>query len=562
MNIHRCRNCYVPILIACCLVGIQAAAQPDADFPFESGEGTPLVGTAHPALFPDFKIEGYDYLEAAVSVEDKGAKVNWAPFLRLKEDTGQPVNICNGGDGGYSFFSETRFQLSQKDDITSVGAALKYNPLNPRSRHGRKVWCDDLDLDLLDPYGRLTGRRLAQARLEKEAFNALVRPHERGENCPDVLRGLETLLGKLEQSSSPPVGQRRVKVQCGLVQIEERLERTQADGTAPKDVAALFKARGILLQAAEAAYLNERLFPVDVAEALVAQLDPGQDNGCLGAIDFKGTDNERLKAQVQACIGSINPADYPQNEELQEVVEFLRRIDFSANPDGLTLWRSQIATLASEVKTTPSDYDTEAWAKYRLLLQETRKPIISLNYVISLFPILGGSSVDADEDELVDHEHDTKSQSLALSLDWRLGERDGLYLLLSRSKERESAEEGASEADYNGLGLTWSHVLRVLNDPAYKKTKDFKESLFVPSLVFGLAYERRECDSAPVRCAKGVLETEALTPFIDFKIKKAAQFRIGLPFKRTETFTEGGETEEEDSIDIVTLIAFQLGEPK
>lgn len=136
----------------------------------------------------------------------------------------------------------------------------------------------------------------------------------------------------------------------------------------------------------------------------------------------------------------------------------------------------------------------------------------------------------------------------------------GLSLLIARSKERPSAEAGSFDADYDGFGVTWSHRIKILNEDGFRKTKAYRESLFVPSIIFGIAYEQKECDSPNEECADGVLRSQALTPFFDFKINKGAQFRIGLPLSRNRVFRDGGEADE-DSIDLVSLFAVQLGAP-
>jgi hypothetical protein len=82
-----------------------------------------------------------------------------------------------------------------------------------------------------------------------------------------------------------------------------------------------------------------------------------------------------------------------------------------------------------------------------------------------------------------------------------------------------------------------------------------------PSIIFGLAYEQKKCDSPSEECADGLLCTQALTPFFDFKINKGAQFRVGLPLIRKKVFRDGGEMEEE-SVDIFSLFAVRLGAPQ
>lgn len=85
------------LLIVCPGLALAQDNGSDSPPPFESGESSLLVGGAHPAIFPDLKIDGFDYLEGSITVEDEAASVTWAPFLMNEE---------------YSWLSETRLQLS------------------------------------------------------------------------------------------------------------------------------------------------------------------------------------------------------------------------------------------------------------------------------------------------------------------------------------------------------------------------------------------------------------------------------------------------------------------
>ena len=89
-----------------------------------------------------------------------------------------------------------------------------------------------------------------------------------------------------------------------------------------------------------------------------------------------------------------------------------------------------------------------------------------------------------------------------------------LSLIVGQATERPSAEQGSLSADYDIYGLTWMRRIKILNAKGYKKTKDYKKSLFVPSIVFGAAWEQKSCDSANARCADGILRANAVTPFV------------------------------------------------
>src|SRR5262249_20805989 len=81
--------------------------------------------TEQPVVYADSKIDGYEQIEPALSVEEKAAKVSIAPFLY------RPT---------YTPLAEVRFQVGQKDAITTFGAGWKWNPFSPRSKRGGALW--------------------------------------------------------------------------------------------------------------------------------------------------------------------------------------------------------------------------------------------------------------------------------------------------------------------------------------------------------------------------------------------------------------------------------------
>ena len=110
---------------------------------FESGESALTIDNPHPTLFSTSKIDGFDYLEATIDVENNGASISWAPFLV--------------GDN-YNFLRETRLQLSHANSATSVGLAFKYNPFNPRGNAAERVFKNPREQVVPDKYGLLAAR--------------------------------------------------------------------------------------------------------------------------------------------------------------------------------------------------------------------------------------------------------------------------------------------------------------------------------------------------------------------------------------------------------------------
>jgi hypothetical protein len=607
-------------LLALALATSPLAAQDDAP-PFESGEASLLIGTPHPTLFSDFKVEGYDYLEASLTVEDEGASVTWAPFLPP------------GSSGGYSFWSETRLQLSQKDDITSLGISFQYNPLNPRSDNGKAMWraywqeVKEKDAYSTFPLDLNDAKRIRKSRLEDREFSELTLLVN--SNCPDLIPDSESDVREapskieklrtevLEKWGSPISTSLLYRVHCALDELRGPLMDLKSEvagagsGEDPikskkKQLSTWSQAYSTLLLASESAYIEAREFNklTHLADTNCASQDAEdlrQEVGALGQpagvllyriqcalVEIREPLAE-LREEVAALRGEVaglrkTKADEALLQSKQQMLDMKQRLldlrlgtysvllsasgrAYNAQPPdepgitGLTAIRAEIAELDKSIEKTTASYAESNHTGYRTKLYSSKKPIVNLSYVNSFFKVISGGEVGNDDDELNDNEHHLKSRSLALSVDWSLGERDGLSIQLSRSSERSSAEEGSPSADYDGFAATWSHRLVILNKDGYQKTKEFRESLFVPSIVFGLAYEAKDCDSPNPDCADGILRTQAVTPFVDFKIKKSAQFRIGIPFKRDRIFRMAEGETEEDSIDIVSLVAFQLGAP-
>lgn len=458
--------------------------------PLKVAEPGLAVGSPHPDLLKDAKVDGYEYLEASLSVEDKAAAVSWAPFLTSTH---------------YSFWSESRIQVRQEDDVTSVGVALKFNPLNPRSKRGERVW-NSFEFKSADDSALLDAKKARAARLSEEAFRELT-GHCVPDDVPNLprLKRLKSTLENDQHRREPPSGPFLDDLRCELVNARNAIQKLeQRVGSATDD---------------------------DDLKTLKAQLKEWQ-----GAFDLV------LKAVERGYV----------SEHLG---------DTTMTP--LVSMRAEIAALTQEVAEAETAWAGETYSAYRTeLMRASVLPVITVSHVSSFFKILGGDEVDTDEDGLNDHEHRMTKRSLSLAADWRLGEHHALSLLLSRSMERPEAEEGTSSANFNSFGMTWLHRLMVLDRDGYRKTKAYLEGLYVPAINFGLAYELKDCDSSEGDCAKGVLRAQSLTPFVDFKLNPKAQFRIGVPLQRSRLFSAETQEQDEDTIEIVTLIAFQLGEPK
>jgi len=437
------------------------------------------IGNAHPFLNSGLKVDGYDYLEATVDVQNEGASVSWAPFL----------------NGNYTdIFSETRFQLSQKDDVTSLGFSMKFNPLNPRSS-----FRPPLDISLSDPTGIINAKQARVEALEDNLVDIFTRNSD-----PDCSVDSAALANTVATIKKAPIQARNIDTsvfKCMAVKLKSNI------GDIEQNIHNI----------------------VDDEEKKAAQKELSDYENAYGTI-FKV-----LEARYWESLG---------NSEDQNRVPAIN---------------SEIALLNAQIAKERANYSSSTFRSYKEALHSSALPVVTISYVSSYFKVLGGDDVDSDNNGKVDNAYNNKSTAWSLAVDWRLTDDHALALLYSRSKEREKAEAGTPKVKYEGIGATWVYKLMTLNESGYKATADYKDSLFEPSINLGVAYEERECKSVNTDCTNGVLKSRSITPFVDFKISKAAQFRIGVPFKKDENYLLDNDT---NSIEVLAAINFQLGKPK
>jgi hypothetical protein len=111
------------------LVPRDASAQAGAtgDAQPRTSETSPFADNDFPSLLRNLKVRSNELLEASLSVEDKGAKVTFAPFL---------YSLVNYRPA----FSETRLTISQSNGVTTMGVGATYDGAAPRSSLGAKLW--------------------------------------------------------------------------------------------------------------------------------------------------------------------------------------------------------------------------------------------------------------------------------------------------------------------------------------------------------------------------------------------------------------------------------------
>jgi len=219
---------------------------------------------------------------------------------------------------------------------------------------------------------------------------------------------------------------------------------------------------------------------------------------------------------------------------------------------------TDLASIESEIAATEKTLGKKfaaTVANYEQSLYTQPVPVISLSYTGTLFPGLGGSFVDADGDGLDDNAHVLAARGLLLSALMRFGPKNQLSIGAGRSWKWSSAEQGTPTSKSDNYAITYARRLKVL-DPEYQKSDEYLSSLFIPSIVGGISGELSDCATAVASCQDKAERILAFTPFIDVKLKKAAQFRVGLTWKKFS-----GSDIADEELGVVTLISLQLGLP-
>ena len=172
--------------------------------------------------------------------------------------------------------------------------------------------------------------------------------------------------------------------------------------------------------------------------------------------------------------------------------------------------------------------DRELALEYFKALQEGSVKI-TFGGNLSLYDILGSDDVDLNNNSLNDNEFSLQQRNLSLGLTYIANEYWGISLTGYYLQKRASAEAENDLEPYLGFSAAVGIRTWIL-DKNYKTSKDYLESLFVPSIHTGLAFEYLDCNASENGdCADGILKTTSITPYIEFKINPKNQFRIGIP---------------------------------
>lgn len=166
---------------------------------------------------------------------------------------------------------------------------------------------------------------------------------------------------------------------------------------------------------------------------------------------------------------------------------------------------------------------------YKEMLENSFK--LTLGYNVSLFEIIGGDDVDLDQNSLIDNYHTTESHNYSAGLTYVFSLKSAVSATLHYSERLASPEEGKKIVDYVGGSISVAKRVLVLNKK-YEDSDDYLSGLFVPSVVVGLSFEYQKAVSNEEFAKDGITNSQAVTPFAEFKINPKNQFRIGIPIKK------------------------------
>lgn len=248
---------------------------------------------------------------------------------------------------------------------------------------------------------------------------------------------------------------------------------------------------------------------------------------------------QSLIAKINVNPKSFNLIDAERGSFLSKELEIERRIRNGEDPNKIRkeevkdftfedylYYKSLVATYDASTKSKLDNELTNEY--YKELLKNSVKITFGGNY--SLFNILGSDDVDLDNDNLNDNEFSVKQKNVSLGFTHIVDECWGYSITGYFLEKRASAEAKNDLEPYFGLSAAIG-IRTFILDKNYKTSKDYLESLFVPSIHTGLAFEYLDCNAGENgNCANGILNTASITPYIEFKINPRNQFRLGIPF--------------------------------
>ncbi len=151
---------------------------------------------------------------------------------------------------------------------------------------------------------------------------------------------------------------------------------------------------------------------------------------------------------------------------------------------------------------------------------------------VQSFGVITGSRVDLNGDGKLDNQYRVKGWDVGVGGAFAPNLRSGVSASLHHTRKRASAVEGQRLARYYGGTVTGARQIAEL-DRNYRDSEAYRKRLFIPSVWLGASLEHQRCANDVVDCEDRVERQTVFTPYVDLKIAPEAQFRLGLPFRRT-----------------------------
>ncbi|WP_367866941.1 hypothetical protein [Pedobacter sp. WC2423] len=158
-------------------------------------------------------------------------------------------------------------------------------------------------------------------------------------------------------------------------------------------------------------------------------------------------------------------------------------------------------------------------------------------YNAQFFSVLGSNSPTSTFDSL--NYHGFKGNNLFLTASYSFNNG---WLNLSAGynyfNKRKAADSTQILNRYDGFSFGVSkRVVQLIGTEALKKKDFYKNTRFIPSILFGVSYERSKFLGQDYLFAEeGAKHIYTWTPYIEFAIIPTVQFRMGFPFKNSELF--------------------------
>ncbi len=157
----------------------------------------------------------------------------------------------------------------------------------------------------------------------------------------------------------------------------------------------------------------------------------------------------------------------------------------------------------------------------------------NIGYSSQFFSILGAKGTANNFDSINYYSNKASVASANLSYSYLNG-CFSIALGYNYIDSRLNAAKNNDKIKYNGYSFFINkRVLSFLNDSKLKNSQAYKNSLFIPCLKAGFAWEVKNTNEKRYSLIEGgIKRSRSFSPFIDILISPVTQFRISIPFQK------------------------------